>query len=801
MRLFRTLLLMLPVLLLAGTAQATQITVQQATIPGWQHSNTSPQLRIFLSKPVVTSGNVVLQSGSTQSGTFYQSFACSVTGGVLTIPQLTIDSLTDALVGADARYSAYFYTSSGQQIASYQGFTSFSVPSAPTSTTWAAILTFNSTSIPFNDLFTYSRTQINGLLASAAGIADPGAGGIVVRSALNTSVSRSIAVGPNLSVANADGVSGNPTVSLGTSVVTSVINDTNIQGSITNNALTLSWTSTLAKARQHAATVYTDQANTYTGGAKQIFQNSAATAGLNLATSADPSTPTQGDLWLNASTLKYRGASASFNLVTETRAINTTGPITGGGDLSTNRTIACATCLTSSSLVTVAQGGTGVGSFTANGVPYGNGTGALQVTAQGGANSVLTANGSAPVFSATPTVDRVRANPASVTYDQFSNALGFGYAFASADPGSPVTINIPSGKILTPYIVSATNSGEGKLLAYYFNLTATGSTQDIEPIRGLYGRLTNAGNQKTSAIRVGVTGSGSSTALLIAADLDITPAAGTNNASTVFGATVEGTTDDVGSALLIYPGASNPRYSQGVGSIAPIKINAAFYRAWMGAGSNANARGFQQLNNAGTELFYTDLSGNIISAGIASLGTSPAQSGQVRLPNNASISARNPGNSADVSLMKLNTANEIEVGAGVISQIANAYFQVGPTSSGYLFQYIDADGRLRFFKHGVGEFVSISAAGVTNLFKGADVASATSVTPTGNTFTITGTATVSTISATGLSAGTVLTMITASAGLIFDEAGNIDITNATSLTSTADGLVIAVWDGSKWRMR
>ncbi len=95
----------------------------------------------------------------------------------------------------------------------------------------------------------------------------------------------------------------------------------------------------------------------------------------------------------------------------------------------------------------------------------------------------------------------------------------------------------------------------------------------------------------------------------------------------------------------------------------------------------------------------------------------------------------------------------------------------------------------------------ISGVGLFSSYKGADVASAAKITPTGNVFTITGVITISTISTTGITPGTVLHMITTSAGLLFDEAGNLDITNATSLTSTANGLVIAVWDGTKWRIR
>lgn len=54
--------------------------------------------------------------------------------------------------------------------------------------------------------------------------------------------------------------------------------------------------------------------------------------------------------------------------------------------------------------IPVADGGTGATTLTLNGVLYGNGTSAVQITAQGGANTVLVANAGAPSFSSTPTL-------------------------------------------------------------------------------------------------------------------------------------------------------------------------------------------------------------------------------------------------------------------------------------------------------------------------------------------------------------------------------------------------------------
>jgi hypothetical protein len=54
--------------------------------------------------------------------------------------------------------------------------------------------------------------------------------------------------------------------------------------------------------------------------------------------------------------------------------------------------------------LSVARGGIGVGTLALNGVLFGNATSAVQATAQGAANTVLTANAGAPVFSAAPVI-------------------------------------------------------------------------------------------------------------------------------------------------------------------------------------------------------------------------------------------------------------------------------------------------------------------------------------------------------------------------------------------------------------
>jgi hypothetical protein len=94
--------------------------------------------------------------------------------------------------------------------------------------------------------------------------------------------------------------------------------------------------------------------------------------------------------------------------------------------------------------------------------------------------------------------------------------------------------------------------------------------------------------------------------------------------------------------------------------------------------------------------------------------------------------------------------------------------------------------------------VVINQAGVTSLYKGADVASASTITPTGNSFHVTGATTVTAISTTGLTAGTTLTLIF-DASCTVQSGALLMLQGGVNFSATADDVLVLYYDGSKFR--
>ena len=85
---------------------------------------------------------------------------------------------------------------------------------------------------------------------------------------------------------------------------------------------------------------------------------------------------------------------------------------------------------------------------------------------------------------------------------------------------------------------------------------------------------------------------------------------------------------------------------------------------------------------------------------------------------------------------------------------------------------------------------------MVNSLKGANVASASTITPTGNVFHVTGTTTINTIDTTGINAGTTITLIFDGA-LTVSNAGNI-LPPGGAFVSTANDTLTLVYDGTSW---
>jgi hypothetical protein len=146
-----------------------------------------------------------------------------------------------------------------------------------------------------------------------SGLADPGANGIVVRTALNTTTARTLTAGTNVSVSNGDGVSGNPTVNVpDASTTTKGAVELATDGEVAAGLAVQADDSRLSDARTPTA-----HASTHvTGGTDKIRDATAAQDGLMTAAYAS----------------KLDGVEAGADV---TDATNVASAITGSADKTT----------------------------------------------------------------------------------------------------------------------------------------------------------------------------------------------------------------------------------------------------------------------------------------------------------------------------------------------------------------------------------------------------------------------------------------------------------------------------------
>jgi len=180
--LLATLFVLVALVAAAESASATEITVAAQTIENWRYTTTQGngvvQLRIYVDRSFITSDGRPVLPGSPQGGAVYKIVPCNLGAPdangnyTLTVTQFDIDSTTDAQdpPGMSAKYTAFFFTPQGRQLAVYGGFEQFRVLPvyATNPATWAQIRADNTANaaIP-TQTRSYTDQQINQRIVEA----------------------------------------------------------------------------------------------------------------------------------------------------------------------------------------------------------------------------------------------------------------------------------------------------------------------------------------------------------------------------------------------------------------------------------------------------------------------------------------------------------------------------------------------------------------------------------------------------------------------------------------------------------
>lgn len=143
--------------------------------------------------------------------------------------------------------------------------------------------------------------------------------------------------------------SGTLAVSNGTGLTADRVVGTNGAGALDLMALTAAQvpnldaakitSGALAKAQQHASTVYNDAGNAYSGTATQDMSASGQTLLIPIKASGG----TTGEINLNSTDLEFRSAGVTHKAAKQATTITAGTGLSGGGDLSTGRTLNIST--------------------------------------------------------------------------------------------------------------------------------------------------------------------------------------------------------------------------------------------------------------------------------------------------------------------------------------------------------------------------------------------------------------------------------------------------------------------------
>jgi len=309
--------------------------------------------------------------------------------------------------------------------------------------------------------------QVN-LIGAALSLNSSGTG-IQVKTGSNTVTARSIAVGAGLGVTNADGVSGNPTIALGTFL---------------QQLVSQTGTGLLALQSGVPAKI------TLQGTTNQIsIANGDGAANPVISIASNPIIPGTGSITVPNGTggqrtgsfgaFRYNTSLQQFEGFTNTgwNQFSLTGGVTSFSAGSTGFSPSTDTtgAVTLSGILNVSSGGTGASTLT--GYVYGNGTGLMTASTTipnaGLANSSVTYNGVTVALGASGTI--TAASPNALT-------IGTGLTGTSYNGSAAVTIAIDSTVATlsgTQTLTNKTISGSSNTLTNIANASLTNSSVTV----------------------------------------------------------------------------------------------------------------------------------------------------------------------------------------------------------------------------------------------------------------------------------------------------------------------------------
>jgi hypothetical protein len=373
-----------------------------------------------------------------------------------------------------------------------------------------------------------SSLQIN--LTGSAQSLNSSPTGIQVKTGANTLTGRSLAVGGGLSVTNPDGVSGNPTVNLGT---------------LLSSFASLTGTGVLAiqsglVAKVNIVGVASQTSVTNGDGSADVTVGLASNAVFPGAGSVTVPVGTTGQRVTNTGAFRYNSDLQQFEGYSSTgwNQFSLTGGVTSfsGGATGLLPNTATTGAVTLTGTLVPANGGTGATSLT--GYVYGNGTATMTasptiptsdlsgtVSNAQLANSAITINGSSVSLGGSTTITAVTTGTLTI---------GTGLSGGSFNGSSAVTIAIDSTVATltgTQTLTNKTISGSNNTLSNIGNSSLTNSSVTFNGSTVALGSSATITASTTSALTIGTGLSGTSfnggSAVTIAIDSTVATLAGT----------------------------------------------------------------------------------------------------------------------------------------------------------------------------------------------------------------------------------------------------------------------------------